>query len=734
MPRRAQALLYPALLLLLCTGFYWKLVLTDQYSYLDGTDMANMELPRFQFLASEIRHLRFPLWDPYQWCGQPFLAQFTGAAYPLNWIVPPLRFAAGKVSIPALHWMYVLIHFQGALFAFWLCRSLGRSTGASMLAGLVFALGAFMGNTDWPQLLNGAVWAPAIALYILRAARAERPFASAAAAGLCLGLAWLSGHHEAPIYLSAAAAAMWVWAAAQHKTSLSRIVAAGAVMFLIAGLVGSLQIVPGLEYGMLARRWAGVAEPLAWNQPVPYTVHESYALTPASLLGIVLPGLYVHGNPFVGVAALSLALLGIVLCWKREAEVKLFTGLAVAALVFAMAAGNWMHGVLYAAAPMLGKARVPARALAIFNLGVAPLAAYGLDAVRATPAAALIRRYRLALFAIAGIAFAGAAAFSLAANQLAQSVLLNSALAALGLAILFSALRAEALTPRAFAVLAAGLALWELSHVAGANMANLRVRGRESPLVRTLENDDIASFLRAQPQPARVDVNDADIESNFGDWQGIRTLKGFMAGVTSNLLEMEVYKPRIQDLLGVGFTVSRESTRPGQEEVFRGATGIRVWRNPTAFPAARIVHTAVSVPTQAHRRVLYDKPEFDLRRAAALIGPTPALAACDETGESATVKTPAAGAVLIEADLRCDGLVVLADTYFPGWSATVDGAPAKIWEVDGGLRGVTAGAGHHRIEMKYRPRSFVVGLGLTGIGVAVAAGLMLQTRLDSAKM
>ena len=88
---------WAALLFAICAAFYWKLLFTDQYSFLDNPDMANMELPRLQFLALELRHLRFPLWNPNLWCGQPFLAQFTGAAYPLNWILA-LRFVSGKIS------------------------------------------------------------------------------------------------------------------------------------------------------------------------------------------------------------------------------------------------------------------------------------------------------------------------------------------------------------------------------------------------------------------------------------------------------------------------------------------------------------------------------------------------------------------------------------------------------------------------------------------------------------
>ena len=44
--------------------------------------------------------------------------------------------------------------------------------------------------------------------------------------------------------------------------------------------------------------------------------------------------------------------------------------------------------------------------------------------------------------------------------------------------------------------------------------------------------------------------------------------------------------------------------------------------------------------------------------------------------------------VSLSADMGCDGMVVLSDTYYPGWYATVDGQPAQIYEVDLAFRGV----------------------------------------------
>jgi uncharacterized membrane protein YfhO len=81
--------------------------------------------------------------------------------------------------------------------------------------------------------------------------------------------------------------------------------------------------------------------------------------------------------------------------------------------------------------------------------------------------------------------------------------------------------------------------------------------------------------------------------------------------------------------------------------------------------------------------------------------------------------------VRIEANLGCKGLIVLGDTYFPGWYATVDGRAAKVWEVDGLVRGVEVAAGAHVVEMRYSPRSVWLGAGLSLLGLMAAcvAGL-----------
>src|SRR5262245_58047536 len=83
-------------LLALSIGFYWKLTLTDQYTWFDHPDMAYLEVPRLQFQASEIHKGRFPLWDPRIWSGQPLIGQTQpGPLFPLNLLFYQLRLRDG---------------------------------------------------------------------------------------------------------------------------------------------------------------------------------------------------------------------------------------------------------------------------------------------------------------------------------------------------------------------------------------------------------------------------------------------------------------------------------------------------------------------------------------------------------------------------------------------------------------------------------------------------------------
>jgi hypothetical protein len=93
------------------------------------------------------------------------------------------------------------------------------------------------------------------------------------------------------------------------------------------------------------------------------------------------------------------------------------------------------------------------------------------------------------------------------------------------------------------------------------------------------------------------------------------------------------------------------------------------------------------------------------------------LEADDRPPVPSTLGTPSAVAMHIEVTFEKPGWLLLADTYFPGWVAAVDGAPAPILHGDYAFRAVAVPAGEHTIVFDYQPGSLRLGFWLTGLGV-----------------
>jgi hypothetical protein len=74
-----------------------------------------------------------------------------------------------------------------------------------------------------------------------------------------------------------------------------------------------------------------------------------------------------------------------------------------------------------------------------------------------------------------------------------------------------------------------------------------------------------------------------------------------------------------------------------------------------------------------------------------------------------------------KADGNC--LLVLSDTYYPGWKAFVDGKETKIYRADYTFRGIPLSAGTHQVEFVYDPLSFKLGIGATILGILGCVGL-----------
>jgi hypothetical protein len=163
---------------------YWRILLTDQYSWLNGYDLSSQVMPWLQFQAGEWHAGRMPLWSPYEWGGQNLLGQGQpGVMNPLNWLLFSAPLRRGWIRQGVLHWWFFLLHFIGALNLYWLVRSLGTGRIPAVFGGLCFGLFGFLGSNDWPQMISGLIWAPLVFLFLLKCEASDRPWREASLAG-----------------------------------------------------------------------------------------------------------------------------------------------------------------------------------------------------------------------------------------------------------------------------------------------------------------------------------------------------------------------------------------------------------------------------------------------------------------------------------------------------------------------------------------------------------------------
>lgn len=318
-----------------------------------------------------------PLWNPYQYCGYPFVGNGQSALfYPPNWLLLwiPVNYFLG-LSL-ALHWLL------SGLLTYLLCRTLGLRPGAAALAGIIFETSGFMiAWCELPTVVNTMAWLPGAWLGVEWLFRRRR--GGLAMVALSLGLTLLAGHLQFAAYVWLATGvyallrglARWV---ARRRAP----VAALALAVVLALGVGAPQVLPTLELGLASPRGAQGASLEGWQ------FQKTRALLPVELVTFLFPE--AAGDPvtggyrgfsftehcgYAGVFAVLFALLGI--AWRRDRWALLYALGAVAAVSIAMAGP--LAYLLYFYVPKLGQAGNFARILGVYTLCLAVLAGMGFD-------------------------------------------------------------------------------------------------------------------------------------------------------------------------------------------------------------------------------------------------------------------------------------------------------------------------------------------------------------------
>jgi hypothetical protein len=801
----ARDLLAGGLLSLLIAGFFWRTLSDEVYQPADGGDLVSFLFPTYRFAAQQISQGTLPLWNPHLYGGAPFVSDIqAGFLYLPNLL---LFLINPQFDYRTLQWLAVGHLYWAALGMYVLLRTL-RPAGdqpltrpAAAFGALAFALSdplvIHFGNLNLIAVLS---WLPWVLAAYTRAL-AERNWRWAVGAGFLFALGNYAGHAQSSLYIGLALVVITVigvigeWRLRDWRLSASanlpvshsplsnhpitqspNLQSSVSTLYslLITLAVAFLLTAPILLPAIELTRYSARSEYL-------YQDAVNYSLAPTqALIGLVTPGFFGHGpalhwslwqrveTPFAGVATLLLAGVGLLLIPAGERRrLWPWLGLALCGLIMALGIYAILHGWLTQLVPGLAQLRAPARALALWTLGLAVLAAAGLDHLTRPFTPSPVRTQR-----VPGAHGEAPHPFTLHAPLRFGALLLG-----LLTALLYSTLLLTQADPTAFvrasvAALAVTLAFafwlttWALIAARQAGLVSasglalllivvlyldLSAAGAYTDIspddpTRGYQHPAIIGFLRGDREPFRID-SATDIA---GLWQpNTAALVGLedVAGVANPLILRHWTElltttggrqSRLYDMLNVRYVVVRDGTPLPEGKfvlAFDAPGELAVYRNQTALPRGWLVHGASVQPDDAAILTALTDPAFDPTEAVVLHAAAAAVAELSPASaeETVTVERNGPNALTVQVQADAPGYLVLSEVWYPGWRATVNGASTPVLRANHALRAVYVPAGTATVELWFAPSLWRWGWVAAGLAGLIGVGLWVSARMGRVK-
>lgn len=152
---------------------------------------------------------------------------------------------------------------------------------------------------------------------------------------------------------------------------------------------------------------------------------------------------------------------------------------------------------------------------------------------------------------------------------------------------------------------------------------------------------------------------------------------------------------------------------------------VKVYERLGAPGRAWLVHGVMPVADETAAQGALAQASFDPRASAVIEAPlAPAAPESAQAGESVKPVSHTDESATYAVELAAPGLLVIADAWYPGWHATVDGQPAPILRANLLYRAVSLAPGHHEVTLTYQPDSWRIGLRISAITAVLLLALL----------
>jgi hypothetical protein len=735
-PQRADAAALIGLTLLWAL-FFWRALTPnppDQVSYPEG-DFSGQFVAFGAYQARRLLAGEIPLWNPYNYGGHSFIGDTQSAVfYPPRLLTILISRFTGGWGYAALQAEALAHYWMGAVFMYLFVRTATRSRIAGMVSGLTLAFGGYL--TGYPPLqtavLEAGIWLPLGLLAVFRASTPgpERRIGGwhvgwLALGALSVGLSLLAGHPQTTLFLLYVMLAYVIHRAAINQIGWTSTLPIAGALFALGFGVAAVQVLPGLEYTRLTVRADLGYDALARGFPM------------RDLVVLVLPNVVTVWSPlYSGIAGLALAVIAV---WRKEPGARFWGIVVLVALIFSFGGATLLYQIAYLLAPGVSWFRGQERAAYVVAQGIAVLSGLGVAALRgdALPAARLSR----------GLGIAAAVAWALAVEtfiihqfvdaehtQLASGVMFLALLVTLAW-LLLGRLSGQARQAWWAAGLIALIVFDLFSTSMGTNWQSIPAAARQ-----LYNRNLVASVTEMDDGLYRVDGR-LGLGDNYGTLAGVQDIRG-ISPLRLNALEnylTRLPEYRLYELLNVKYVftdweqLERPTTIVAQDDTTEPP--VRVHRWETALPRAWMVYQVMNTPDEAQALGWLADASFDPRMTV-ILDHAPDLTLPAEPPEAAVEITAyEPERIGIRIDTPADGVLVVSEWAYPGWRATIDGAPSPILQANAGLRALPLRAGQHEVVLTYRPISVTAGAAISLISLIIVLGGLIvgfRTRRNEA--
>lgn len=690
-----------------------------------------------------------PLWNPYNFSGTPLLANFQSASlYPLN-IFFFLFFAHIAWTI-----LVILQPLLAIFFTYLYLRRLNVSVVASVFGAVSYGISGCM--TVWLEYNTVGhimAWFPLSLVSIELLLEDKKSILGSIFLTVSIALLLLSGHPQVALY-AIAFITLYILVRLQHTQRFL------ALLFVLLGFgIAAIQLIPGIELILVAARA---------NHSYEQMMH-TILIQPWQLLMTFFPNLY--GNPvsrtywpldtYVGkVTSIGLIPLFFLLSGIRLHKITIVRFYIISTCIFGLfITVNPLTMLLYRFSIPFISSSSPTLMIFIFSFCLAVLSSFGIDGWIKEPHS--IKKLVVRFIEISLIISCIVAVFMFLptlkphASVALRALVYGCILSFVTLSLFYVAMkRKNWMIP----------ALWILCivHVFDLSYAFIKF----NPFVPSsymYPSHVINEFLSNQKNPTRFwGYGTASIEANiptlwrayspngydplYPKWYGefigaskdgklIRSFENnnrsdatIASGFGETDFQDNTYRKQILRALGVSLIIDRqengtsEKTFPPKTYTLTNASDWRIFTDLDAPSILRIAGKSNIANTKEEFERIFFTPSFNPNMDVMVDDPT--IPALHGTG---SVEIITYSPSTIEATTKTKGtsMLIVANTFYNGWNAYIDGKPTTLYRVNWTMNGVLLPEGNHTIILRYEPISYRIGLWISALSLFAFVAIVI---------